>query len=763
MAVLDWLQVQQDFWPQVLQDFRRRKVDTLREFLNRRGLGEHLTELDELFGSKVDTATCRERLQEAFQAASTQPLGGLAMAFYVHGLCLEKWEGSTNWHTIELVLQEALRAGQETTKTLQERNSPEAMKLILEHAQCVIDSMRVESALNCSCPIFLHDEATEVVHRALATLDRVSVFEADLEQARAYLEAVARTDLDYFSSLLNVADAVRAFVEKGAAATPELEETISKIDLIAGNEDLHADVYGSELRAHRRTLQALVSKAAAPRLHVDRAKVIYCYPFALPKRTPQEVIDSARRNAITWQLGGVVPTDVRELSVSDMWESADPQGRRYEGITVSLSPITVETTDPDPNRRLIEAEAEIRLSQLGNHYLRIELELEDAHPHYVNQALRRPSGSMGEEAVHSGDSGTSWSRVSDYADAVVSAVEHELARPSAEDEGGPAPFPDDHKADRVFHVVLSIRGLSIRHADGRTEPADGTALLDNRYVGSSLLRQPVRQSAATLEEWIRYPSGNAENLLADRGFTGDVVIRTANTTVIAMPTTPSFLVDTYEEGAEFVASLPTLLRQWTSEVSRFVGDAAKELDEFRKQLGENDQMLQPPELEQQQLELRDLIVGVRSELALLKSPLLCKTIVNREFLDRLSEAAGLPRYEADLDAHIAEADSLYERTTTVVAVLEQRRQQRVRRNLDLILAVIAAASLADMFALFNGIADNLPRWVILLEASVVVFVGAIIVRYFLRTVTREGRHASLRSLLGRPGRFLARSLARLRP
>jgi len=54
--------------------------------------------------------------------------------------------------------------------------------------------------------------------------------------------------------------------------------------LLYSEKRLNGDVYQSELRSHRIGLQSLSN--AWPRLLVNDANVIYCYPFAVPKADP---------------------------------------------------------------------------------------------------------------------------------------------------------------------------------------------------------------------------------------------------------------------------------------------------------------------------------------------------------------------------------------------------------------------------------------------------------------------------------------------
>ena len=88
---------------------------------------------------------------------------------------------------------------------------------------------------------------------------------------------------------------------------------------------------------------------------------------------------------------------------------------------------------------------------------------------------------------------------------------------------------------------------------------------------------PVPGPAACLEEWLRYPESDRQNLVRESGFRGDLVLQTSNTTVIAMPQKPSFLITAFEEGAEFTASLRALLANWQRLVTESTFQAKEQI------------------------------------------------------------------------------------------------------------------------------------------------------------------------------------------
>jgi transposase-like protein len=246
-------------------------------------------------------------------------------------------------------------------------------------------------------------------------------------------------------------------------------------------------------------------------------------------------------------------------------------------------------------------------------------------------------------------------------------------------------------------------------------------------LGVSLFWQPVATAAATLEEWVRYPAPSSQNVLEDRGFRGDLVLQTTNTTIIALPGKPSFLVANYEEGAESVATLRPLLENWRRQVLESVAKASDALESIDKRVcgsqRPNGRYLQSvrTELEQEQVDLRKRKSEVTAELALLKSPTLVDTAIQREYLDRLWCAAGLDKEEADLTASIQQAQDLYDTSVAVAAGLETRSQDRWSGRLNAAVSFVGITGLADFFSLMNDAASGDQKWVVIGEIAFIIF------------------------------------------
>ena len=727
--------------PDMVADFRRRTTGGLHRLLAEdpdllaplHELDAHLSGRERVFGAARDSAVA-EHLATAFEIAGKRSGGLVAMACYVHGRCLEAWEASTSWALIGSVVEATAGVAERLAGT----DGPEAdaARLVLAHTRSLTDAMAVEAGMNCSCPIAMRRHAVRVVDVARATQAALATSRSLTPRLRDYLATVAATDRTYFTAIGHMASAVESALEERESAAVDLAAAAAELAAAECSPDLDDDVYRSELKAHRRALDALGARLGTPRLNVDQGSVTYIYPFSVPhpdapSEQPDPVttwVDGAGEPAVTgWTLCGMHPTAVRPLAVSqgltEFWQGADRR-HRYGGVSLFLPPVTVVTNDG----QTLDGEVELRLSDLGNHYLRVAVELSGGHPHDLNQALRRSSPQMGYEEVTSEGADRSWRTLHDYAWDVIE--EFQLLAPGAAVE----PAGDAEVSDEVrpYHVVVSVRALSVVE-DGASRSVPGTELTNGDLTGARLFWHPVANSAATLEEWLRYPEPELENLVRDQGTCGDLVLQTSNTTIVAMPDTPSFRVTMFEEAAEFVASLGALLTSWRRLVERSVDDGRRCLDGVSDDEGVD----AAARLQLGQETLHTIKSDVQSRLARLKSPAFCKTATGREYLDRLWLAAGLDKDEAALESGIRDAQAVYERYVSRAAALATGRQQRQRNTINGLVTVVGLAGLADLFGLLNDGFDWSVR-ATGLELVIIAIVVAVVGRLVWKDLRRSG-------------------------
>ena len=378
----------------------------------------------------------------------------------------------------------------------------------------------------------------------------------------------------------------------------------------------------------------------------------------------------------------------------------------YSAASIELPPITVTTTAREGEPRgddgddVVEFTAEVRLSRLGNHHLRIRSSLENAGLHEVNQALRRGSHGMGEEEL--AWEGETRVRFPLYADHVIDTIASALGTKSV------------RNLDATFHVVLTATSISLQRPGGRTRPA---MLGDLKHaVGASLLFHAVRHLTTSLEEWIRYPPPDVTNLLGGRGYAGDLVVRTDNTTVTYMPGSPEWLIDEYGEMIEFVASVPPLITLWENKALQLGAELDEALSRLERRIQANDDPI--GELHEQEKRIREIESDIRRQLAFLHSPALCRTRAQRRFLHELWEVAGLPALETELERRLTLLAERQERIAAMASSIDERHRQKQRENaerlqrpLRILALFLSAAGIVSLFSWFEGAFDvEAPLW-----------------------------------------------------
>ena len=479
-------------------------------------------------------------------------------------------------------------------------------------------------------------------------------------------------------------------------------------------------MYESELRSHRVTLEAMTALLDVPALQVDEGRIFYCYPFTLAGRTTN-VLARLLEMARQYRLGRATVVDSGELDVTDAWSTSVAEGPAYGGVVVTLDDLTITTT---AGETLPPHRVELRATSLGTYYLRISAELTEASAHELNQAMRRGTAHMGNERIEQG--AARWSRLSQYAEEVIAAVGEYLDAPVV------------LSVQRRHHAVLSIRALSVFDSSGRRRIAHYDDV--EGALGARLFDQRINHTSATLEEYVRIPRRDPNTVIRDVRYEGEVIVRNAESTIILMPTTPNFVVVAYEEMAEFSASLPALMDRWSAAIFEQRQSLSNQLPSLEAVWagGRPDRRsgaaigAQIRELERRQSALRRVVTNAQSMLALVKSPALCQTAKNREILDSLFEAAGVPRLELHLDLQIDQVDALYLHVQSLFERLDERDQRRYRRLVEVVLAALAVTSLAGLFSLINGPFNVARPWVFV-EVAFMLGVGLLVAVVAIRS------------------------------
>lgn len=586
-----------------------------------------------------------------------------------------------------------------------------------------------ENALFCSCPATMAHRAAaprEHAGRALAILDDQATGLAGLLLADA--QAVAA----YYGAVEAMASVTRDLLVDPALPDGDARVADAARVSVAAEQVLQADVLASELRPHREALAALHELAQGPQLRLERGRFTLVYPFALSAVDPIAVLDGmlhvdvdGRRGPAS--LAGLPATRPEVVDLTGAWRRDVSRRQRYELVQIALPSLAIDRLDGGVTTPV---SVRIALSSLGNHSLRFGVDVEELAPHDIDQHIRRLGDQIGTERVRPADAPADgsalpgWDRLLDVATEIVADLRAFVLLDLPLDErdlvvrraGGADTSvlgtvrPDVDGLDRATalaqlrpidllptaHVVVTCDRLAAVNVDGSRRPVRGDEL--PRIPGAGALLLPRRGRAASLEDWLRFEVPPIEDVLDGLGRRGDVLHRTAGTTVIAMPGVPDWMVIGYEELAAFAASAAGVLSAWGDRIGEAVSSQA---GAFESAIGSGtlDPILARVE------ELARLNSSVYALLSRLKALNLCNSEEKRILLDRLLRASGFADFEAGLKEHLtslnahqvllsAEADKLIERGEAAKRAAQARRD-RIVEGVAFVLALTGLASVFD--------------------------------------------------------------------
>jgi hypothetical protein len=650
-------------------------------------------------------------VERALTAAAPVPGGAPLLLLYLKLMCDQAWEEA--WD-VDLLLTAMRFAARRWSDIVAARPpaDPELTSLALGMLAVLESQMATFNAGACGTLAAWARYAAETgdlargVTEAAARCGRSPV--ADL------VAAEARGDAVYYAALAAAAQAVHDHFDNG-----EGDLAGAVLALRAAEESYPDGIERSELRAHRYNLEVLAAAAGQRWLRLNHAKVVYLYPFGLYEDPgagrpgpgagvlerdgatfAEQMVNIARRTGerwtvAGWSIGNHPNAEVaRDFLLDDMWKGDDPLGRQYRGMAISLPDIELPDIDRD-GEEAVTLRVELRLSELGNHYLRVECELSEATPPQVYAAMSRAAPEFGDlvqlgtplraAGFHRTD--RTWRRLSDFATDVISDVSAQLTEHSGlavRRSGRPG----------LYHVMVRVDRVSLVSPAG-AEPVPVAIALDAlTAIGAQPLCHPVRNGFSSLAEWLRYPVEVGELPIVDApGFVGDLWLRTCNTTLVVMPGTPEYGVGGMLEAAEFVATVEGMFAGWQDQIAEHYNQlkaqlagmiarletgetppdpAALESVEYQRSTQELVEM--QADLEAQQLRLHQFVMGSQLGLMFVTAPSLVMSPVVRLTIDRLLAAAKFDALRGEFEGMIDKV--LGDRIGALVDASVRRQQER---------------------------------------------------------------------------------------
>jgi hypothetical protein len=663
-------------------------------------------------------------LDDALRAAAAHPSGVALVLLYLLLECEECWEVSYHYEPIWRALREGRARWRAHAETLD--RSEAAMAEGTAMLLAIVDAeIQVENAMTSGRLGGFAEAAEKVVEEARRALMQVPVMRPFCRPLADEVTKRADAAEAYYQACAAAGHGLRQFF---AAPGSSLDDAIAALTRAEASDVGIPTTRKGELRAHRFALQNLRDQAGSRWLHVDQGKVVYIYPFAVRGASAGHVVARAAAEASGWSLAEVSPSAVHPSFVADdVWDGSDLFGRRYDGTQIDLPPVQVHDLG---GKHLSTLDAQLMLSVIGNHYVRLEGELLDANPQDVFAAMFRGAREHGTATVSVAGATRTWPRLSDLAQDLAVAVGQRLELPVSERRG-------------MFHVMVVVNAASLGAGPvgPRTEVRNGEDMVS--ATGTQVLTNPVTNCIGSLVEWIRYPMPSRTNILGSVTMRDDIVVRTVNTTVLVGLGSPSFHIGTRETVAEFVASLEGLFAGWSDDLRAHYAGVQELLDRTQQVDGGGSDAVRESidELKRAQRALEEFVADTRSAVALIESPALVASPVVSAMKAGLLEAADFRSRAAELDRQVEEVlgSRLALRIEEALRRLDDRmvreelaRQARQRRWLDVALGVIAAIGVSGIGQIIQAGYDVHANGALVITAAIVAL--AILVGVLVRRV-----------------------------
>lgn len=759
--------IDDEYWNSLIPEWHERSTDTIREKL----VNSELIQENSL-DSPYEQLNSAAIWLKAFETDGWATL----LAYLVFMLGMETWEFTSNHNDVRANAAGArtgyLRAYREakqivdahhSTTTEQRENLrryfDQEQKLVylifnsftipvdLERVEdekpvevagtLLLDAMSVESAVYSASTAATEKRANDIkVLSENLRKDRLINDQGSSHGVRVLLCEILKAHTEYYGCIAQIAGALHHAARADPVAISRLDTALD--GLAKAQNELTSDVYATELPAYRVALRAWRDRLTqpAPQVLLDSANITYIYPFALTDvdgKRAQEIAltwdkaPTTGRSDFRWGLdpifGGRSALKANELQLTDMWTWGG-RGKKLNGtVRLPMPPLTVGLED-DSHAKCTYS-VELRFNEPGNHYLRVDLELDSADlksessdhktENYltfnnVGQALRRATTYGGDHFIDK-----RWATVADYARDVIADVtswitakqKYETSRqyiersnPEQQNEKNFRSAGDvesQHKyhfnPDFDYHVIVVIHRASVRRPDGSRREATKE---DIERAYGPLLLQVLNREPTTLDEWICWGGPQiTPNLLGDASFPPDFAIGTESTTVLYMPSTPSWARSGYEEVAEFAASFPPVIYQKRTNLDAQLERAEKLIRQDDD--GHIDQ--QEAELDQMRTDLHNALEDIRNVRTYLVPSQLLSLRAEGTFLDHLYRQSRLPELRAEIETYLDRGHSTINRMNIRENRLHDYRNRNYQDVIQNILLLVGIFSLSGVATL----------------------------------------------------------------
>ncbi|MGB3376765.1 MAG: hypothetical protein WBA87_16710 [Microbacterium sp.] len=711
-------------------------------------------------------------LPPAVRAAFAVPLGGVVLAMYLRNLVNEAWE--LNWdHSL---IRAAVNAAVDTAKSLVPEGADDVAWNLLRFMNQEFD---VEAAL-------LTGDLRAVVivtAEAMATIApiRRAALALPAHPGRRRLIDETRCEQRYYQAINEIA---RATSDLLARRSDDASAEITRIATLIDHGGFRP-VDSSELRGHLASLEAVHGAVERPWLHVDEGRMRIVYGFGILRQGSDELsadLDAVRHLADAGEkhghLGPLRVTKVlRRLTLSDVWQGSDSLGRRYRGSTFQLEDVllTIPGTDAAPLR----IRTQIQLSELGNHAVLFDVDLQDAPAFEVARIVNLATPVFGDlteisQVLHLhplSDPRARLSRLSNVVTAILDDLRLLLRLRLDTSDVSQKRAPDVHfdpisARSGSFGVLVTVERASQDVAGVRTPLTSAREIAG--LWGAQPLLHPLPAGASGVADWAMYDV-DAVHRFELLHLNDEMLAANSNVTLLASFHSPDYAVSEIESFITFAHSMHGMYEAWQSRVRDHAenisglltdvegllaaADASSSADDYGTQQDVTDRLGDLIRvIERAELELQSFVQSKHAIMLFVESPAIVSSPALREDLDTVLSSNRYHLLREGFDRAVRDVlgsrlqpllDVCHRRIERILDDRQserERRTERVERILGVILAVIGISGMASLLQEGFGLRGDITWWFIVAILVVAVAIGVIMIVMSRRA---GGRHHRL--------------------
>ncbi|RRR98539.1 hypothetical protein [Glycomyces terrestris] len=623
----------------------------------------------------------REReilFRNSLQAAARLPLGPAMLGMFVWGVAHRAWKLSYEFTRMIGGLEEFERQWEELRPLVPDADERAAGEAVVALMRMLVEEIRVEDALCCG-DLSRHLEAVKLAQASAAELGNcVQGLPEDSLSLRDGLMRIWNATSAYYKAVEQVLLGVRARL-----GGPGIDLTDAFAALTAAEDAPLTYVQKSELRGHRSCLERIDEAADSEWLTLDHLKTVYLFPFGCNGVDAEDAVDSIRAQTSPPALGGIGAVAIRRvLELCDVWAGADFHKRRFEGASIQLPPVRLSHPD---GVVVDELKAEVRLSVLGNHYVRLESHQYGLDPHSAMFTLFRAAPEHGTMLVSCGGADRHWAGLHDFATELQAAVASVLGE-GVESRSG------------RYHVLATVYEASVRtgaNPRGQERRSVKSGKEFRAAFGAQAVLHTVPNGIESIGDWARF-TVPSDTVLATVRKAGNLVVGTANSTILVPFGMPTFGVGTYETVAEFVGTLDGLYSVWSDRLAQRHREVTELVSGIQTSADAAKLTKHAARLRRELVSLHDFASEYRAVQSLIHSPNFMASPADTEALTELLALSGVEQSEQDIADKLGQLlnDRLEVHIEAIATEfqehVEMERERRARRSRSLIEALLAA-------------------------------------------------------------------------